>query len=81
MVKSGAAEVVCAGAEVVDDCDEVWLGVTVTLKVVGTTVVSGTLLLPECTVVVIVVEPVVRESEGDCVGDGVLPEAVLLADD
>ena len=44
------------------------------MNVVGTTVVTGTLLLPERVVVVIVVEPVVSEREMDPVEEGVFPD-------
>ena len=44
------------------------------MNVVGTTVVRGTLLLPERVVVVMVVEPVVREREMDSVKVAVLPD-------
>lgn len=66
-------EVVFEAAELVDDD----VGVTVTLKTTGTTVVTGMSELPDRKVVVIVAEVVVREREG--VGEGVVAEDELEA--
>lgn len=73
------AEVVFEGAELVDDA----VGVTVTLKMVGTTVGRVTSDVPECVVNELVKEEVVRESDSEveevAEGDGLAGEDELCA--
>ena len=81
LVKSGTAEEVAdSAAELVLEAEEVAESVTVTLKVVGTAVVSVTSRLPEWEVVVKVVVAVVRESEteGEPVDEGLALLVVLF---